>query len=98
MGEYELFLLIDYDILSDVFCFGGTIKDEKISDTIEDFLRLQIGLGEDTSEREDHDLYQINLKLDLSCDGFTIFSNCGNLGLRDGILRHFLKKLKETEC
>ena len=35
MSEHELFLMIDYDLISDTFCFRGNIKEERIVDIIE---------------------------------------------------------------
>lgn len=93
----ELVLLIDYDGINDTFCFNGNVKKERIPDLINDFLYLQIGKGEDKRKAEDHDLYTITIYLDLSDDTFSSGSNCGNYGLRDGILMRAVQKLNKKE-
>ncbi len=58
----------------------------KISDLIGDYLYTQIGAGKDDSPPNRQEIYTINLGIDLSDDTFFINSDCGNKGLRDGIL------------
>ena len=93
--NFTNYLMIDYDTIGKEYWYSGNIKGEYITEIVSDFLHLQIGKGGDDSERENHDLYQINLKLDLSSDTYTTSSNCGNKGLREGILMYFLQKLRE---
>ena len=89
----HLNLIIDYDIKSDIFCFDTDIKTERLKNIVVDFLRTQIGKGKDESPHEDHCLYQIDITLDLADDIFYVTHNCGNKGLREGILQHFLHRL-----
>ncbi len=81
---------IIYDIKTDTFSVEGNAKDPK--KIVEDFIRTQVGAGEDKAEANKLDSYVISIALDPSFDTFTATSNCGNKGLRDGILMHFLKK------
>jgi len=91
----ELIINIDYDLEHDLFCYRTNIKQKYLTELISDFLRAQIGKGIDERPRTETDLYQIDLQVDLSDDGFSSRSNCGNLGLRDGILIEFLKRLSK---
>jgi hypothetical protein len=90
----DLHLRLDYDVIKDIFCFQTDIKTEALSDLVGEFLHSQFGAGIDDRPREEHELYEIDMDVDLSDDTFRTRHNCGNLGLRDGILMHFLSKLK----
>jgi len=93
----NLGIKIDYDIKSDIFCFDTDIKRNRISNIINDFLRTQISKGEDNSQAENHTLYKIDISIDLTIDTFYVTHNCGNKGLREGILFRFLEKLNRKE-
>lgn len=92
--EYDLFLKIDYGIEIDKFHYCTNIKEDYVSEITADFLRSQIGEGADNSKAEDQDIYEIDIFVDLSYDTFHCRHNCGNKGLREGILMRFLSKLK----
>ena len=87
-----LSVIIEYNLKTDSYTFDSNIKPEKINDLVSEFLRTQIGKGEDFSKAEERDVYKIKLSIDLSQDIFYCEHNCGNLGLRDGILMGFLKR------
>jgi len=65
-----------------------------IKSIIENFLRCQIGAGADKSEPNDKQVYSIDIQLDMADDSFTCEHDCGNLGLRDGILMFVLSELE----
>ena len=88
----NLFLNISFDISEDEFLYSTNIKETEIPEIIETFLRSQIGKGADNSEPNKNEIYNINFEIDLSFDNIKCNSNCGNFGLRDGILLHFLKE------
>ena len=78
-----------YNVKEDKFTVNTDLKDPK--DMVSEFLRLQIGAGVDKTEPNRTDEYYIKIQVDLAIDGFTCEHNCGNLGLRDGILMRYLK-------
>ncbi len=88
----DLYLKLVFDINNGEFDVDTNIKSDKINDIVADFLRTQMGAGVDKSEANKLDKYKIILKVDLSDDSFRVTHNCGNLGLRDGILMEFLRK------
>jgi hypothetical protein len=92
--EHSLYIDIIFDINDDTYKINSDVKQEKIKDIISDFLSLQMGKGEDTSPANKLDEYNISLKIDLTEDIFTCSHNCGNDGLRDGILLNYIKKEK----
>jgi len=77
----------------DKFSWEGDIKDERLSDIVCDFLRSQLGAGEDDSPPNELEEYKIKIAVDLSEDRFMVTSNCGNKGLRDGILQDIAARL-----
>jgi hypothetical protein len=87
----NLFVELKYDINKDSFDISTNMKKEAVPNIVENFLRSQIGAGEDNSEPNKLDIYNIKIKVDLSDDTFLVNHNCGNKGLRDGILLRFLK-------
>ena len=90
----ELFMTITLDFPTNRLSYKGNVKEEQVKDLVSKFLRLQIGKGADDSKTNEIDLYEITIFLDLSFDNFSCKHNCGNLGLRDGILMSFLNKWK----
>lgn len=97
MGENQLmnqkiFVNIWYDINKDFFRIKSNAKDP--IEIVTNYLRSQIDAGEDKSEPSRLGIYQIDLSLDLTEDVFSCEHNCGNLGLRDGILMCLVKNRK----
>lgn len=90
-------LQIDYNLPEDAFTCQTNVKKSKVGDIVTNFLRLQAGAGEDRSERQERDRYRIDLELDLRNDSFRCRHDCGNLGLRDGILLRFVGKFDRNE-
>ena len=88
-----LHLDITYDIEADKFEFDSDIKPEQQAEVLSDFIRGQMGKGSDATPPNRQAVYHIRLKLDLADDTFYVEHDCGNKGLRDGILLEALKHL-----
>ena len=87
----ELSLILNYDIKEDKFDDSqGNIKPERRKDFVFDFLRTQFGAGADDSKPKKRDNYTIRLDLNLNGDIYTVSDNCGNKGLRGGILARYI--------
>lgn len=69
------------------------VKDGYVAELIGDFLRGQIGAGADPSPADERDIYTIHIQLDLNGDVWHCKHDCGNLGLRDGILMDVMRRL-----
>ena len=80
----------------EAFKLESDIKSELIADILSDYIRGQIGLGEDHSKPNVQDVYHINISVDLSTDTFKCHSDTGNSGLTLGILMHIVKMLNES--
>ena len=86
---------IQYDIKNDTMKITSTnIAESKVIDIINEFIRSQIGMGSDTNEPNILDEYHITITLDLSDDSFSCQYDCGNKGLREGILIRCLQILR----
>jgi len=82
-----LYVDLTYNLKADSVKCQSNIKDHLMSDLLLDFLRTQIGKGADESPPADRKNYHVRLGLDLSNDSWTVqYDDCGNLGLRDGII------------
>lgn len=96
----HLTLTVDFTIgegaEEDSFELGGTIKEEAAPEIISNWLRSQMGEGPDTSEPVRRKTYRVEIDWNPRGDVFTCRSNCGNKGLRDGLLLYVLKKLEGT--
>ena len=86
------FIELKYDIKKDEFSVNSDMKKDKIADIVSEFIRSQMGKGEDRTEANILDIYKITMYLDLSSDVFRCSHNCENLGLRDGILLDFIRR------
>ena len=94
MTDEPLWLKITFPVNKpDEFSYQGTFKEEVLPDILFEFLRSQIGAGADDKPPNIKEIYTIRLDLDLSDDTFQVSSDCGNKGLRDGILMVVGKKL-----
>jgi hypothetical protein len=69
---------------------------ECIEEIVGEFLRGQMGRGKDETPPNEQEVYTIKLTVDLSFDIFKASSDCGNKGLRDGILMYFLRALSDN--
>lgn len=78
------------------FCVETNARDEAISELLTDFIYHQIGSGKDDSEANYLDVYEIEIGIDLMDDSWRIRHNCGNKGLRDGILMDVVRRIEET--
>ena len=79
-----------YDIQQDSFDVSGNANNPK--SIISDFLRTQIGAGVDKNPTNNQAIYTILINLDLSGDIFSVSHDCGNKGLREGILSRYVSK------
>lgn len=81
----------------DAFELGGNIKPEAAPEIISTWLRSQMGAGPDASPANDQTTYHIEIDWNPDGDVFACRSDCGNKGLRDGLLIYVLKKLTNKE-
>lgn len=90
----KLYIRVDYNIKTDTYKLESNIKNSSHEEVITNFLQNEMGKGSDSRLPNNLDNYTIIIYLNLSYDSFTCKDNCGNYGLRDGILLNFLSKSK----
>lgn len=73
------------------------VKRDKVVELLTEFLRGQIGQGADERQATERDRYAIKIRLDLADDQFSSSSDCGNYGLRDGIIMAAITQLTAGE-
>jgi hypothetical protein len=83
---YDFFIQIEYDLDKDRAIVSTNVKHEQVDDLLADFLRTQMGEGEDRRKAAERRVYHINLELDLDGDVFRVSDDTGNKSLRDGII------------
>jgi len=89
MSDTDITIKIKYDVIKDKFDVETNAKNPH--ELVSDWIRSQIGKGADSSQSIQSDIYNITLTVDLSQDVFTVNHDCGNKGLRDGILMHYMR-------
>lgn len=94
---YRLHIRVTFNHKENKVSIESDVKREKIGDLITDFLRDQMGKGKDERKAAELDVYNIALDIDLTDDTFYCCSDCGNDGLRDGILYLALQTLEEEK-
>jgi hypothetical protein len=77
------------------YTYQTNIKEGHLVDIVSNFIKRQIGAGADHKPPEIRDIYHIRLEIDLTYDIFYCKHDCGNLGLRDGILVDILGRLSK---
>jgi len=82
----ELFIRIAYDIDRDKAKIDTNVRSDRVNEMISEYLRTQIGGGEDRRKATERKVYHINLELELDGDVFRVSDDTGNRSLRDGIL------------
>lgn len=87
-------MTIRFDTRTDKAEITSNIKDEMRAEVLSDFLRSQMGGGKDKSPANKKDVYEISLVLDLTDDSYRCSHDCGNKGLREGILMSVLQGLE----
>lgn len=86
----RLYVNIGFDITTSKFITDTNTNNPK--KIVGEFLRSQIGKGVDNTKANDLVVYNISIYLNLSDDSFTCTDNCGNKGLREGILMTYIKE------
>lgn len=93
-SKYDLVIKItyNYDDPSKT-AIKTNVKKELVVDMLEEWLRGQIGQGEDKNPANKKAEYQIDIWIDLSYDRFSVKSDTGNKGLTCGIVMSLLNQL-----
>jgi hypothetical protein len=83
---------IKFDINKDKCEFYGNFTNAGIERILTEWIRSQMGGGEDTSPANRLDLYEIEIDWYPENDKLVCRHNCGNKGLREGIIARCLQE------
>ena len=90
----DIYIKIHYPVNEpEKFNIDTNAKPEMVDDLLNEFIRSQIGAGADESTPNDEDVFEISLRIDLSDDTWYANDNCGNKGLRDGIIMDVINRI-----
>ena len=93
--DATLGIIIRYDIEADKAEIRTNVKREKVADLLGEYLHTIVGEGKDTAPSEEREVYEISLMLDLANDAWSTKHDCGNKGLREGIIMAVLALLRD---
>lgn len=85
--DNDIYIDLQYNVNTDEFAINTNTANPK--ELVEEFLRLQFGKGVDSSPVIEQETYNISIRFNTSFDRFVCFHDCGNKGLREGILSHY---------
>lgn len=92
MIKADAVLTISFPVSGEQVTIKSNIKPERIQEVLEDYVRSQMGSGEQSDRNYNaKEIYTITLGLDLSDDTFTTSSDTGNEVLTLGIVMDVLK-------
>lgn len=89
MGNPErkyLTIDIEYNIKTDEHEISGDINDAGVKSVLETWIMGQVNTGKDESPAENRDVYHIQIVWYPEDDTIKCSHDCGNKGLREGIL------------
>jgi hypothetical protein len=93
-SEFIIYIRLTFPIKEpDKFKIKTNAKPEHVGDLIGEFVRCQLGQGEDKSPASELDEYHIDISIDLTDDTWSSSHDTGNLGLRDGILMDVMQRI-----
>ena len=92
-----MYINIKYDLKQDKTTIDTNIKDEMLEEMLSDVIRSQQGLGVDDSPYTHKEIYNIDIKIDLSNDNISIKSDTGNDSLTCGIIIQAFKSVNKEE-
>jgi len=91
----DIVIEMEFDMKADKVQIKTNAKHEKVIDLLEDYLHAQVGTGKDTAPPEQHDVYKITIGVELGEDIWGSNHNCGNRGLREGIIMRVLTMIDQ---
>ena len=95
MATSRLNLIVTFPMAMGIPTIQSDIKPERWVEVLEGFIACQIGAGADTTPPVQRDVYRIHVQLDLEDDDtYYCAHDCGNKGLRDGILLDTFQKIE----
>lgn len=89
----DIVIELEYDMVNSSVKIRTNAKHDKVIDLLEDYLHAQVGTGVDPAPPAERDVYKITIGVELGEDIWGSSHDCGNKGLREGIIMRILQML-----
>lgn len=89
----DIVIEMAFNVMTERVEIKTNAKREVVGELIGDYLHSQVGTGKDTTPAEKHPVYNITIGVELDDDSWGSSHNCGNKGLREGILMRVMSIL-----
>jgi hypothetical protein len=93
--KFDVMIELRYDTETDSFEIRTNAKKERVKEILGEYLRTEIGAGRDDTPLIPRSVYEIKLGLALEDDAWACSHDCGNNGLRTGIVMAACKALQD---
>lgn len=87
----DIFIEMTFTVKDEAVTIRTNAKHEVIEELLTDYLHSQVGTGKDPTPMMELDVYKINIGVELAEDSWGSGHDCGNKGLRDGIIMRILR-------
>lgn len=83
-----------FDMKAEAVQIRTNAKRSVISELLSDYVHSQVGTGKDESPPDVRDVYSITIGVELDDDSWGSKHDCGNKGLREGIIMQVINLLE----
>lgn len=91
----DIVIEMTFDMKTEAVQIRTNAKHEVLSELISDYIHAQVGAGKDLTPPIERDVYKIAIGVELDDDSWGSSHDCGNKGLREGILMRILAILSD---
>lgn len=88
-------IIIEHNVVEGTFAHQTNMNPSGVVEVLTAYLQMQAGQDADTREPKIRDVYQVAVQIDLATDNIQAGSDCGNHGLKVGIVAEFLKHFQK---
>ena len=89
----DIVIEMAFDMKAETVQIKTNAKHSVLPELLADYIHAQVGAGKDSSPPEVHDVYNITIGVELDDDSWGSKHNCGNKGLREGIIMQVINLL-----
>lgn len=90
----DIVIEMTFDMKQESVQIRTNAKHGALVELLTDYVHSQVGAGKDSAEPEVHDVYNITIGVELDDDSWGSSHNCGNKGLREGIVMQVINLLE----
>lgn len=90
-----MIMIVTFPMKTEIPSIRSNVKREHWEEVLSGFLACQVGAGADATPPRKRAVYTIQIDLDLDDDVYYNKHDCGNKGLRDGLLMATLQKIRD---